>query len=344
MFSRPYFFYFYFWIGSVAEGNTTSFFLGLTYALTHLNLNLNFFDLSFFFSPPGFPNDAKPRPYGFGMLELSALIAGPICLICIGIILLLTVRQFQLRRQAPQMVRIPMYPEDPENPLMPQQCTLRDLCNQSTSSGSGSGMFMSLSVCPSVCLSVFKTGSSSHWVTLVSGRFRKPTHATSVHVKGSVQPIYILWFWIRYVYVSVCPSVCLFICLRNWFFRSPLYPEGSENPLMPHQCTLRDLCNQSTSSGSGSGMFMSLSVCLSICPSLCLQNWYLKLLGLLLYPGDPENPLMPQQCTLRDLCNQSTSLGSGSGTLMSLSVRPSVCWSVFKTGSSSHWGYSCTLF
>ena len=148
------------------------------------------------------------------MLELSALIAGPICLICIGIILLLTVRQFQLRRQAPQMVRIPMYPEDPENPLMPQQCTLRDLCNQSTSSGSGSGMFMSLSVCPSVCLSVFKTGSSSHWVTLVSGRFRKPTHATSVHVKGSVQPIYILWLWIRYVYclcLSVCLSVHLFV-------------------------------------------------------------------------------------------------------------------------------------
>ena len=27
--SRPYFFYFYFWIGSVAEGNTTFFFLGL---------------------------------------------------------------------------------------------------------------------------------------------------------------------------------------------------------------------------------------------------------------------------------------------------------------------------
>ncbi|XP_072034860.1 TGF-beta receptor type-1-like [Amphiura filiformis] len=78
---------------------------------------------------------------GLGMLELAALIAGPICLICIGIILLLSVRQCQFKKQSPQMVRIPMYPDqDPENPLMGQACTLRELCNMSTSSGSGSGL------------------------------------------------------------------------------------------------------------------------------------------------------------------------------------------------------------
>lgn len=77
---------------------------------------------------------------GFGMLELAALIAGPFCLISIAVILILSVRQFQLNKQSPQSVRIRMYPDqDPENPLMPK-CTLDELRDITNSSGSGSGL------------------------------------------------------------------------------------------------------------------------------------------------------------------------------------------------------------
>ncbi|CAH1249913.1 TGFBR1 [Branchiostoma lanceolatum] len=74
---------------------------------------------------------------GLGTVELAAIIAGPICLACIVFMIVLCLCQ---KRGARMPLSDPEESMDSDNPLMPPGHSLKELLDDMTTSGSGSGL------------------------------------------------------------------------------------------------------------------------------------------------------------------------------------------------------------
>lgn len=81
------------------------------------------------------PFSGKPSP-GLGPVELAAVIAGPVCFVCISLMLMVYV----CHNRAAIHHRVPNE-EDPslDRPFISEGTTLKDLIYDMTTSGSGSG-------------------------------------------------------------------------------------------------------------------------------------------------------------------------------------------------------------
>lgn len=80
---------------------------------------------------------APPKREGIGTVELAALIAGPICLICV--VCMATLCIIQHRRMNRPQYYYPGYPYQEDGPMLPSG-TLHDLIDEMSNSGSGSGL------------------------------------------------------------------------------------------------------------------------------------------------------------------------------------------------------------
>ncbi|XP_070569470.1 TGF-beta receptor type-1-like isoform X2 [Ptychodera flava] len=88
--------------------------------------------------PSTTPNPQSHQiPHSFGSVELAAVIAGPICFICLMLMITLCVWQTRIR----QPIRLPIdSSSDVENPLMPAGQSLKEIMMDLSTSGSGSGL------------------------------------------------------------------------------------------------------------------------------------------------------------------------------------------------------------
>ncbi len=89
--------------------------------------------LVFFFSE-------KPEEEGLGTIELAALIAGPVCFLCIVVMIVLYVIQ-QRRTRVPLNQRYIDSEAESNSLLMPSQQTLHEYIDEWSNSGSGSGQY-----------------------------------------------------------------------------------------------------------------------------------------------------------------------------------------------------------